>query len=133
MKTTRAILSGIIVWILGVAIYVTSFYIPVLDNAELQANIALAIGLLFLAWFSATTYFMKYPAASATKLAVIMVGIAILLDAAITVPLLVLPVGGTYEDFFGATSFWFIASEYFLTIILSKRYVVRHSAQNSIR
>ena len=118
MKTTRAILTGIIVWILGVGVFITSFFIPLMENPELQANIALALTLLVLAWLGAANFFKKYPNASAIKLASIMVGIAIFLDAAITVPFLVLPIGGSYKDFFSAPSFWFIALEYYLVVLL---------------
>ena len=34
------------------------------------------------------------------------------LDALITVPLLIIPYGGSYTSFFGSTDFWLIALEF---------------------
>ena len=41
MKQFRIIVIGIIIWIIGVSIYTLSFYIPILEDPELQANIFL--------------------------------------------------------------------------------------------
>lgn len=118
MKTIRALLTATIVWILGVAVFITSFYIPLIDDLELQSNIALATGLIPIAWLGAKNYYTKYPNTSGYKLAIIMVVTAIILDATITVPVLIIPVGGGYASFFGAASFWLIALEYFLVVFL---------------
>lgn len=131
MKTIRALLTGIIVWILGVAVFITSFYIPLIDNLELQSNIALAIGLIPLSWLGAKNYYTKYREVSGYQLAFIMVAIAIVLDAIITVPVLIIPAGGSYEAFFGAASFWLIALEYFLVVVLCGYFRQKPAAQNS--
>ena len=118
MKTIRALLTAIAVWIGGVGTFVTSYYVPIMADSDLQANIALSLSLIPLGWLGSRSYYSKYNNPNGYFFGLIMVLTAILLDALITVPFLVLPQGGTYLDFFGATSFWFIALEYYLVVVL---------------
>ena len=95
MKTNRAIATGTTVWILGVVVYITSFYIPIIKDLEFQANIALAVSLAPLAILGARNYYSRYPNESGFKLALVMVITAVILDALITVPFLFIPAGGS--------------------------------------
>ena len=118
MKTIRALLTALTVWIGGVGIFVASYYVPLMADPDLQANIALSLSLIPLGWLGSWSYYSKYNGPNGYFFGLIMVLTAVLLDALVTVPLLVLPQGGTYIDFFGATSFWFIALEYYLVVLL---------------
>ena len=118
MKTTRALLTGSLIWILGVSVFLFSFSIPILSDPELQANLALAISLGILAWLGAKFYYSKKQTTSGYKLAFFFVLIAVVLDALITVPYLIIPHGGSYLEFFTAPGFWLIATEYFLVVVL---------------
>lgn len=131
MKTTRAILTGTIVWSLGVSAFIGSFYLPLLEDQELQANLALAISLVPFAWFGAKFYYINHSQTPGYKLAFTMVAIAVILDAIITVPLLVIPAGGSHEAFFSAPSFWLIALEYFLVVLSYWNLRVRPAAERS--
>ena len=133
MKTIRAILTGTIIWILGVGVFVTSFYIPLIENLELQSNLALALTLIPLGWMGAKNYHAKYPNSSGFRLAAIMVGTAVLLDALVTVPVLIIPVGGNYGSFFGSASFWLIALEYFTVVMLYSYFHFRSTSLKSLR
>ena len=118
MKTLRALLTAIAVWIGGVGTFIASYYVPLMDNLDLQANIALSLSLIPLGWLGSRSYYSKYNSPKGYLFGFIMVLTAIVLDALLTVPLLVLPLGGTYLDFFGAAGFWFIALEYYLVVLL---------------
>ena len=131
MKTTRAILTGTLVWILGVGVFTTSFYIPMINDLELQANIALALALAPLAILGARNFYYRYPNMPGYKLALIMAATAVVLDALITVPVLYIPAGGSYTSFFGSLSFWSIATEYFLVVMLYWHFKVKAAAQKS--
>ncbi len=133
MKTIRAILTGTIIWILGVGVFVTSFYIPLIENLELQSNLALAFSLIPLGWMGAKNYYGKYAKTSGIRLAVVMVGTAVLLDALITVPVLIIPVGGSYGSFFGTASFWLIAVEYFTVVVLYSYFHLRSTSLQSLK
>ena len=118
MKTFRAIFTGTIVWALGIGIFFLSYYVPVLDNPDLQANIALSLAIVLFAMLGARFYYLDENVHNGFALASIMVLTAIALDALITVPFIILHFGGTYTEFFTAASFWIIALEYFSLVVL---------------
>jgi len=117
MKQIRAIGIGIIIWIIGVSMYTVSFYIPILEDPELQANILLSLGILPLVWFGAKLYYRKKSSIKGYWLGLIFFLTAGVLDALITVPYIIVPTGGTYYDFFTAIGFWLIGMEFILTTI----------------
>ncbi|WP_242121578.1 DUF5367 family protein [Aestuariivivens sediminicola] len=114
MKLFRTIGIGIIIWILGVSIYTISFYIPILENSELQANIFLSLGILPVVWFGTKLYYRKKSATKGYWLGLAFFLIASVMDALITVPLLIVPFGGTHYSFFTAIGFWFIGIEFMI-------------------
>jgi hypothetical protein len=117
MKQIRAIGIGIIIWLIGVSMYTVSFYIPILEDPELQANILLSLGILPVVWFGAKLYYRKRSTIKGYWLGLIFFLTAGVLDALITVPYLIVPTGGTYYDFFTAIGFWLIGMEFILTTI----------------
>lgn len=121
MNTIKTILVGAAIWLGGVCIYTISYVIPILKDVELQANISLAIGLIPIAWFAARFYFKKESLSHSVKAAFSMLLTAILLDVLITVPLLIIPYGGSYQSFFTGFSFWLIAAEYLSVILFYAR------------
>ena len=111
MKQLRTIGLGVIIWITGVSIYSVSFYIPILEDKEFQANILLSLGILPVVWFGAKQYYKKENAVKGYWLGLAFFLIAAVLDAVITVPFLIIPYGGTYYSFFTAGGFWLIGME----------------------
>lgn len=107
---------AMLVWLLGVSFYLGSYYLAILQNPELQANLVLALAIIPNACFG-TYLFYKRSEMSPLRLSMVFVAIAILLDALITVPVFIIPEGGTYLSFFGNVSFFLIAIEYFLVVV----------------
>lgn len=115
MKHVRAIGIGIFIWIIGVSLYTFSFYIPILENPELQANIFLSIGVVPLVWFGSKLYYRKNNTTKGYWLGLVFFSIAAVLDALVTVPLFIEPYGGSYYSFFTAIGFWLIGMEFVIT------------------
>ena len=115
MKHVRAIGIGIFIWIIGVSLYTFSFYIPVLENPDLQANIFLSIGVVPLVWFGSKLYYRKNNTTKGYWLGLVFFSIAAVLDALVTVPLFIEPYGGSYYSFFTAIGFWLIGMEFVIT------------------
>ncbi len=133
MKTIRAITTAILIWILGVGIFISSFSVPLMQDLEFQANLTLALAMIPLAWFGAKFYYKKDQSLHGIKLGTIMVSIAILLDALITVPFLMIPQGGSYQEFFGSLSFWIIVLEYFSVVTIYWVVNIRPSTKSIIQ
>ena len=117
MKTLKAIIIGGFIWILGSSFYTASYFLPFLEDAELQANLVLAIAIIPNAWLGAHLFYKWEREMSGLRFGIIALVAAISLDAIITVPWVIIPMGGNYLDFFSASAFWLIAAEYFLVIV----------------
>lgn len=115
MKTVRIISIGIVIWIIGVSLYTCSYYVPLLEDAEQQANIWLSIVIVPVVWLGAKLYYGKHINTNGFWLGLTFFIISGILDALITVPFTILPYGGSYNDFFIDFGFWFIGLEFIVT------------------
>ena len=52
MKTKRAIVLGVIIWCIGIFLYSLSYYVPILENPEAQANLVLFAAVMPLVWLA---------------------------------------------------------------------------------
>lgn len=118
MKLTRTIGFGLLIWIIGVNLYALSFYLPILKDAEQQANIWLSIVIIPVVWFGSKLFYKKGITTNGFLIGSIFFGISAILDALITVPFTVLPYGGSYYEFFINIGFWFIGLEFIATTTL---------------
>ncbi|EAR00059.1 DUF5367 domain-containing protein [Maribacter sp. HTCC2170] len=118
MKTKRAILLGIAIWVIGILFYSLSFYTPILENAETQANLVLFIIVMPLVWLGCSYYYKKDNKTHGYKVGQTMLLTAVALDALITVPFFVIPNGGNHYTFFTSLGFWIIAFEFLAVAVL---------------
>jgi hypothetical protein len=115
MKTLnikRAIVATVMVWVLGVSVFSLSFFIPTDFNPELLANRVLVLALIPFTLLGARFYYKKGAHTHGVVLGVTMFLVTIVLDASLTVPLLILPFGGSYQSFFLDPQFWLIGLGY---------------------
>lgn len=110
-----SIIYGILVWVIGVSFYLTSFYIQIIENPDLQANIVLVLGILPSTYLG-TYLFYKNGMMKPSSLALTFMSIAAVLDVLITVPVFVIPTGGSYSDFFSNPMFYFIMVEFYFIV-----------------
>jgi RsiW-degrading membrane proteinase PrsW (M82 family) len=116
MNIKRAVLSAVIIWTLGVCVYTGSFFFEWMEDPEFQANLLLTLAVIPITVFGAYFYYRKRDKTNGFKLGIFMFIIAMALDALITVPLFIIPGGGTHLTFFTDPGFWLIAVEYILAI-----------------
>ena len=114
----RALLSAIIIWTVGVAAFVTSYYIPVIDDPDAQANWVLTLTLIPATILGARFYYLKKFRTNGFVLGAFMFFITMILDALITVPVFIMPFGGNHLSFFGDPGFWLIGMEYISLITI---------------
>jgi hypothetical protein len=116
MQVKRAMISAAIIWAIGVAAYILSFIVKILENPELQANIVLTLVLIPSVILGAKYYYKNGADTYGFKLGVFMFLVTICFDALITVPVFIIPGGGSHLSFFGNPWFWFIGLEYILLV-----------------
>lgn len=130
MKILKAITIGVVNWIIGVTIYSLSYTQPILENPELQGNICLALVLIPLGWLGAKFFYKSNDQVHGILPASILASVAVILDALVTVPMMIIPAGGSYGQFFGDAFFWLLITEYLLVVLLYWRLYVKSSKIN---
>lgn len=108
MKKIRVVLIGVAIWFLGVSAFTLSFSIPILEDAELQANMVLFLMVIPLVWLGTKIYFLNGVNTKGYWVGLTFFLVAAALDALITVPYLVIPNGGSYIEFYTDPGFWLI-------------------------
>ena len=146
MNTKRAIVSGIVTWVLGVFAYSAPYLLPFIENSERYINIvfplavvpAVIVGAYFYystgyrhTGYRHTGYRRTGYQTNGVILGVIMVLVAIVLDALITVPLFIIPEGGNHFSFFTDPSFWLIAAEFVVVTAIYWRWKVLPNSTKS--
>ena len=115
----RASISSLIIWILGVTAFVGSYYIPLMDNSDEQANWFLTVALIPAVLIGVYVYYRSSSRTNWLLLGGFMFFLTILLDAIITVPLFIIPAGGDHLSFFGDPGFWILGIEYMLIVAVA--------------
>lgn len=118
MKIKRALFIGIAIWIIAILFYSISYYAPVLENAETQANLVLFVTVMPLVWYGCSFYYRKEKDTHGYWVGLTMLLTAAVLDALVTVPFFVIPNGGSHFGFFTSFGFWIIAAEFLLVAVL---------------
>ena len=116
LNIQRATLSALIVWTLGVTAFVISYFIPVMEDPDAQANWVLSIALIPATILGARFYYQKGGYTNGFLVGTYMFLVTIGLDACITVPVFILPAGGSHLSFFGDPGFWLIGLEYIAVV-----------------
>jgi hypothetical protein len=117
----RASISALIIWILGVSAFVGSYYLPMMENLDEQANWFLTVALIPAIFMGVYFYHKRSNRTNWLLLSGFMFFLTMLLDALITVPLFIMPVGGDHLSFFGDPGFWILGLEYVLMVFIANR------------
>jgi hypothetical protein len=115
-KIVFSTLYGVLVWILVVSFYLLSFFIPVLENTELQSNIVLVFAIIPCSCLGTYLFYKKYYI-KPSLLALIFIMVATILDSIITIPVFIIPNGGSYSNFFGDPMFYTIVVEFYFIVL----------------
>ena len=129
MTTNRlfSIACGALVWVLGVSVYLLSYSFPIIENFDLQSNMALVLAIIPSAGLG-TYLFYKKGRMKPSVLALTFVLMATLLDILITVPLFIIPTGGSYSAFFGDPMFYIIIVKFYFSVLYFGKYIIQKPA-----
>ncbi len=121
LNLKRVTVAGFIAYAIGVTVFLASFFIPIMSNPKLQANLALTIAIVPASIVGARYYLKKGNRTKGLFLGIGMFLTAMILDAVITVPFFVIPEGGDHLSFFTDPGFWLIALLYVTTVTIYTR------------
>lgn len=105
-------------YLIGIVAFIGSYYVPIMTDADLQANIFLMVAMIPAASFGAFLYYRKNFMTHGLLLGIVMFLGAMVLDALITVPLFIIPNGGNHYVFFVDPGFWLIGIEYVAVVTI---------------
>ncbi|MEL6556995.1 MAG: DUF5367 family protein [Bacteroidota bacterium] len=114
----HALLSSLLVYMIGIIAYTGSFFMPILADQYLQANLVLMVAIIPAVLVGCYFYYRRGHRTNGLLLGVVMFLGAMVLDAIITVPFFIMPEGGTHLSFFGDPGFWLIAVEYVAVVFI---------------
>lgn len=125
----HVIISCLVVYLLGIFAFVGSYFVPVMEDPDLQANIVLMIAIIPAAYIGVYLYYRKGNSTHGLVLGSAMFSSAIVLDAIITVPVFIIPHGGNHLSFFGDPGFWLIGFEYVAVVAAYWKFKVAKHAE----
>jgi len=123
------IISCLVVYVLGILAFVGSYFVPILEDPDLQANIVLMAAIIPAAYLGAYLYYRRGNKTHGVVLGTLLFSSAIVLDAIITVPVFIIPNGGNHLAFFGEPGFWLIGIEYVAVVAAYWKLKVAKQAQ----
>jgi len=112
----HVIISCLVIYGLGIVSFVGSYFVPIMKDPDLQANLVLMAALIPAATTGAYLYYRRGNTTHGVVLGSVLFLSAIVLDAIITVPVFIIPNGGNHLTFFGDPGFWFIGVEYVVIV-----------------
>jgi hypothetical protein len=129
LNIMHVMISSMVVYVLGILAFVGSYFVPIMENPELQANIVLMAAIIPAAYFGAYLYYRRGNITHGFVLGSVLFLSAIVLDAIITVPVFIIPHGGNHLTFFGDPGFWLIGFEYVAVVAAYWKLKVAKQAQ----
>ena len=132
LNLKHVLFSSLIVYIIGITAYVGSYFVPILEDQELQANLVLMVAIVPSVLLGTYLYYRRGNITNGLLLSAVMFLGAIVLDAIITVPFFIMPYGGTYLSFFIDAAFWLIAFEYVAVVFVYSKFKLRQQVQDNV-
>lgn len=124
MNFMRAILIGALIWLFIFLTFALVDNISFLKGSLNAQTTIVALLIIPFAAFGASIYYKKGSTANGLLLGLIMAFTALILDALITVPLIELPKGNTYESFFSYPILWLLVVLNIATIYVYWRFKI---------
>ncbi|MCU0429082.1 MAG: DUF5367 domain-containing protein [Cytophagaceae bacterium] len=110
MNNIRAISTGAMIWLFIFITFSILSYVPSIKDSLHIQTLIVAIFIIPFAAFGAYVFYKNGNNLNGLMAGTIMSATAIVLDAVITVPLVELPKGGSYESFFTFPLFWLLVA-----------------------
>lgn len=118
MNYPRSILAGAIAWLCVVITFYILEHIPLFKESTTAVAFIAAFTIIFYAWFAAWFYYKKAAKKSGLLAGIVITGTALVLDVLVTVPLIEIPKGKTYQAFFSNPLLWILAVINVLTVFV---------------
>lgn len=127
MNIKRAIAAGSLVWLGIFSLFAVFNFIPVVQDSVVLQGILIGVAIIPFAGWGTAFYYRKGAGGNGLNLALIMMAVAMALDAVITVPLIEMPLHGRdHYAFFTYPLLYILVAENLLVIWLYWKYKIKH-------
>ncbi len=116
MNKIRAILAGALVWVFVYMTFMVLAYVPIIKDSMNQQSLIMSILIIPFALLGASIYYKNGNKDNGFIIGIIMVVTALTLDALITVPLVFMPNGGSYQSFYAYPLLWLLVAVNLATV-----------------
>lgn len=111
MNIKRAILSGVIIWLQIFVVFAIMSFIPRVKDSELQKNIIIYVLLIPIMIVGLKFYYKKVTETNGLIPGALIALTGLSLDTIITIPAVIIPLGGSYISFYMDPFLWGIVAE----------------------
>lgn len=128
MNITRLTLSSILVWVLIFCLFTLMSFLPTINNSTILQGLFIGVFLIPCALLGAYIYYRTGSKLNGFRIGIFMAAIALILDALITVPLVVIPHQGSYFEFYTDPLLWFLIVEYITIIFVYQKVRIKEAS-----
>lgn len=132
MKIIWAILTGALVWLFIFIAFAGLGYIPIIKDSLNKQALIVGILIIPFATYGAYIYYKKGNKSNGFVVGLIMAATALVLDAIITVPLIEIPNGRSYQSFFTYPLLWLLAAVNVATVFFYWKLKIKRSTTMKI-
>ncbi len=111
MKIIRIILVATLVWLMVLSTFTLLGFIPGVKDSDTQQAIIVGLFIIPFAYFGAHLFYKKGEKTNGFIIGLVMAIIALILDAFITVPFVIIPGNGSYYTFYTNPLLWVLVIE----------------------
>lgn len=130
MNIKRAITAGSLVWLGIFSLFAVFNYIPGIRDSVVIQGLLIGLAIIPMAWQGTALYYKKGAGGHGMTLALIMMAVAMALDAIITVPLIEIPLHGRdHYAFFTYPLLYILVAENILVIWLYWKLKIKRRQQ----
>jgi len=127
MKKLRAISTGALVWLFIFIMFAILGYVPILKDSLDRQAIVVGVFIVPFAIYGASVYYRNGSRENGLIIGLVMATTALVLDAIVTVPLIEIPKGGSYQGFYTYPLLWLLVAVNIATVYFYWRLKIQRS------
>lgn len=127
MKTSRLLFTGLLMWLSIFTVFTALVMLPVTKNSLSLQNTLLVVFVAPIVLACTAIYYKTGANAHGIIVGFLFTAISLCLDALITLPLIIIPSGGSYQAFYSSTILWVVVVESITLVFLYWKFQVNTS------
>lgn len=128
MKVKRLIITGLVMWVLILTVFIALLMLPITQGSPVLQNTVLFVLVAPIALLGAKLYYQSNDQSSGIQVGIALVAVSLIMDAIVTTPFIIIPQGGSYLEFYTSGILWLVVAENIAIVYLYQRFSIRRHA-----